>query len=212
MNIQQGVAKSLLSTEAVRLNVQTPFTFVSGIKSPIYCDNRKMIGFPQERSVVVEGFVKKIKEMEAEGSEFDIIAGTATAGIPWAAFISMAMNRPMAYIRGEKKAHGAGRQIEGAEFKGKRVLIIEDLISTGGSSIKAVDASFEEGAKDVEVLAIFSYGFEKAYKSFGEKNIKWSSLSNFETLLEVAKENNYITAEEMLTASSWNKAPEKYGI
>ena len=212
MNIQQGVAKSLLSTEAVRLNVQTPFTFVSGIKSPIYCDNRKMIGFPQERSVVVEGFVKKIKEMEAEGSEFDIIAGTATAGIPWAAFISMAMNRPMAYIRGEKKAHGAGRQIEGAEFKGKRVLIIEDLISTGGSSIKAVDASFEEGAKDVEVLAIFSYGFEKAYKSFGEKNIKWSSLSNVETLLEVAKENNYITSEEMLTASSWNKAPEKYGI
>ena len=86
--------------------------------------------------------------------------------------LSMAMNRPMAYIRGEKKAHGAGRQIEGAEFKGKRVLIIEDLISTGGSSIKAVDASFEEGAKDVEVLAIFSYGFEKAYKSFGEKNIK----------------------------------------
>lgn len=212
MNIQQGVAKSLLSTEAVRLNVQTPFTFVSGIKSPIYCDNRKMIGFPEEREVVVEGFVKKIKEMEAEGAKFDIIAGTATAGIPWAAFIAMTMNRPMAYIRGEKKAHGAGRQIEGAEFKGKRVLIIEDLISTGGSSIKAVDASFEEGAKDVEVLAIFSYEFEKAYKSFGEKNIKWSSLSNFETLLEVAKENNYITSEEMLTASSWNKAPEKYGI
>ncbi len=206
------VAKALLKTEAVKLNVKSPFTFVSGIKSPIYCDNRKMIGFPAERTVVVKEFVNKIREMEKNGTKFDIIAGTATAGIPWAAFIAQELNLPMAYIRGEKKAHGAGRQIEGAEFSGKKVLVIEDLISTGGSSIKAVEASKEAGATYVEVLAIFSYEFKKAYDGFGAANIKWSSLSNFEILLGVAKENNYITADEEIIAASWNKAPEKYGV
>ncbi|MGL4896988.1 MAG: orotate phosphoribosyltransferase, partial [Cetobacterium sp.] len=152
MSREKNIAKSLLGTEAVRLSVKDPFTFVSGIKSPIYCDNRKMIGFPKERQVVVDAFIEVLKE-----KDFDIVAGTATAGIPWAAFIAQEMNVPMAYIRGEKKAHGAGRQIEGAEFEGKKVIIIEDLISTGGSSIKAVAAAREAGAIDVEVLAIFSY-------------------------------------------------------
>jgi orotate phosphoribosyltransferase len=120
MNRAKEVAKSLLSTGAVKLNVQNPFTFVSGIKSPIYCDNRKMIGFPKERQVVIDAFVEKLKK-----KDFDIVAGTATAGIPWAAFIALLMNKPMAYIRSEKKGHGAGRQIEGAEFEGKKVVVIE---------------------------------------------------------------------------------------
>ncbi|MGL4392409.1 MAG: orotate phosphoribosyltransferase [Fusobacteriaceae bacterium] len=206
------VAKALLKTEAVKLNVQVPFTFVSGIKSPIYCDNRKMIGFPEERKIIVKEFINKIKELEKSGIKFDIIAGTATAGIPWSAFIAMELNLPMAYIRGEKKAHGAGRQIEGAEFSGKKVLVIEDLISTGGSSIKAVEVAKESGATYVEVVAIFSYEFKKAYEGFLNANIKWSALSNFEILLGVAKENKYITAAEENIASSWNKAPEKYGV
>ena len=117
----------------------------------------------------------------------------------------------MSYIRGEKKAHGAGRQIEGADFEGKKVIVIEDLISTGGSSIKAVEAARNEGAKEVEVLAIFSYEFDKAYKNFGEKNIKWETLSNFTALLELAKEEKYLTEEEAEIAASWNKNTDTWG-
>lgn len=206
MSRAKNIAKSLLGTEAVRLNVKEPFTFVSGIKSPIYCDNRKMIGFPKERQVVVEAFIEVLKE-----KEFDIVAGTATAGIPWAAFIAQEMNVPMAYIRGEKKAHGAGRQIEGAEFLGKKVIIIEDLISTGGSSIKAVAAAREAGATEVEVLAIFSYEFEKAYKNFGADNIKWTTLSTFASLIEVAKEENYLESSDAEIALKWNTTPDTWG-
>lgn len=206
------VAESLLKTEAVRLNVKTPFTFVSGIKSPIYCDNRKMIGYPEARNIVVAEFVNKIKEMASSGKAFEIIAGTATAGIPWAAFIAQEMNLPMAYIRSEKKAHGAGRQIEGADLTGKRVLVIEDLVSTGGSSIKAAQAALEAGAEKVELLSIFSYDFQKAFNNFKEAGIQWNSLSNFQTLLEIAEKMEYISKGEMELASSWNKAPEKYGI
>ncbi|MBC2853120.1 MAG: orotate phosphoribosyltransferase [Cetobacterium somerae] len=206
MSREKNIAKSLLGTEAVRLSVKDPFTFVSGIKSPIYCDNRKMIGFPKERQVVVDAFIEVLKE-----KEFDIVAGTATAGIPWAAFIAQEMNVPMAYIRGEKKAHGAGRQIEGAEFEGKKVIIIEDLISTGGSSIKAVAAAREAGAIDVEVLAIFSYEFEKAYKNFEQDHIPWTTLSNFASLINVATEENYIDSEEAEIALKWNKTPDTWG-
>lgn len=206
MSRAKDIAKSLLGTEAVRLNVKEPFTFVSGIKSPIYCDNRKMIGFPKERQVVVDAFIEVLKE-----KEFDIIAGTATAGIPWAAFIAQEMNVPMAYIRGEKKAHGAGRQIEGADFQGKKVIIIEDLISTGGSSIKAVAAAREAGASEVEVLAIFSYEFQKAYTNFAADNIEWTTISNFASLIEVATEENYLDLSDAETALLWNKNPESWG-
>ncbi|MGX6591616.1 orotate phosphoribosyltransferase [Cetobacterium ceti] len=206
MDRERRVARALLSTEAVRLNVKEPFTFVSGIKSPIYCDNRKMIGFPEERKVVVKEFIKVL-----EKRDFDVVAGTATAGIPWAAFIATEMNVPMSYIRGEKKAHGAGRQIEGADLQGKRVVVIEDLISTGGSSIKAVNAALEAGAESVKVLSIFSYEFEKAYDNFEEAEIKWESLSNFGTLIQVAKEEKYLTEEEAEIASKWNKAPNTWG-
>lgn len=206
MSREKNIAKSLLGTEAVRLSVKDPFTFVSGIKSPIYCDNRKMIGFPKERQVVVDAFIEVLKE-----KEFDIVAGTATAGIPWAAFIAQEMEIPMAYIRGEKKAHGAGRQIEGADFEGKKVIIIEDLISTGGSSIKAVAAAREAGATDVEVLAIFSYEFEKAYKNFEQDHIPWTTLSNFASLINVATEENYLNEEEAEIALKWNKTPDTWG-
>lgn len=206
MDRERKVARALLTTEAVRLNVKEPFTFVSGIKSPIYCDNRKMIGFPEERKIVVREFIKLLEKVD-----FDIVAGTATAGIPWAAFIAMEMNKPMAYIRGEKKAHGAGRQIEGAELQGKKVIVIEDLISTGGSSIKAVNAAREAGATEVEVFAIFSYEFEKAYKNFEEAGVAWESLSNFSSLIQVAKEENYLTEEEAEIALKWNKTPDTWG-
>ncbi len=205
-NSAKGVAQSLLGVGAVRLNVAEPFTFVSGIKSPIYCDNRKMIGYPEERKVVVDGFIEALK-----GKEFDVLAGTATAGIPWAAFIAERLNVPMAYIRGEKKDHGAGRQIEGADFEGKKVIVIEDLVSTGGSSIKAVEAARAAGAKDVEVIAIFSYEFEKAITNFAAAGIPWTNLSDFTTLIGVATEEKYLTEEEKEIALKWNKSPNTWG-
>lgn len=206
INREKNIAKALLETEAVRLNVKKPFVFVSGIKSPIYCDNRRMIGFPKERETVVNGFVEILKN-----KKFDIVAGTATAGIPWASFIAQKLNIPMAYIRGEKKGYGAGRQIEGAEFNGKKVIIIEDLISTGGSSLKAVKATKEAGAIDVEVVAIFSYEFKKADNNFAKDSVKWETLSNFSSLIEVAKERNYLEEKEADIALEWNKNPEIWG-
>ncbi|WP_163470124.1 orotate phosphoribosyltransferase [Fusobacterium sp. IOR10] len=206
MSRAKDVANSLLSVGAVKLNVKEPFTFVSGIKSPIYCDNRKMIGYPEERNIVVDGFIDILKN-----KSFDIIAGTATAGIPWAGFIAERLNVPMAYIRSAKKDHGAGQQIEGADFQGKKVIVIEDLISTGGSSIKAVQASREAGAKEVEVVAIFSYEFPKAIENFKEANVELENISNFTTLIELAAEKKYLNVEEKEIALKWNKSPNTWG-
>lgn len=206
MSRAKNVAKALLSVEAVRLNVAEPFTFVSGIKSPIYCDNRKMIGYPEDRNVIIEGFVEMLKDVD-----FDVVAGTATAGIPWAAFIADRMNKPMAYIRSKPKAHGAGKQIEGLDVEGKKVIVVEDLISTGGSVITALEAVRREGGEVVEVSAIFTYNFEKAETNFKNAEAKLSTLVDFATMLETAKENNYITAEEVEVASQWNKNPSEWG-
>ncbi len=206
MDRAKMVAKVLLDTEAVRLNVKEPFTFVSGIKSPIYCDNRKVIGYPEARNIVVEGFIEML-----EGKEYDILAGTATAGIPWAAFIAEKLNKPMSYIRSKKKEHGAGNQIEGADLEGKKVIVIEDLISTGGSSIKAVEAAREAGATEVEVVAIFSYEFEKAIKGFENANCKWETISNFSNLIGLAEDEKYLNAEEAEIALKWNKNPSEWG-
>ena len=200
------IAGALLDTKAVKLNVKEPFTFVSGIKSPIYCDNRYVIGFPEARQVIVDAFVSILKD-----KDFDVIAGTATAGIPWASFIAYELNKPLCYIRAEKKEHGRGKQIEGAECEGKKLILIEDLISTGGSSIKAFEAAKSEGAIGLEIIAIFSYEFEKAYKNFEEAGIKFSSLSNFSSLMEIAKDENYITEEELKKALEWNKNPDEWG-
>lgn len=206
MNRNEAIAQVLLSTGAVKLNVKQPFTFVSGIKSPIYCDNRQMIAYPEEREVIIQGFQEAL-----EGKEYDILAGTATAGIPWAAFLAHSLKKPMSYIRGEKKNHGAGKQIEGASVEGKKVIVIEDLISTGGSSIKAVEAAYAEGASSVEVVSIFSYEFPKAYQQFGDKKIPWQSLSNFEVLIHKAEEMNYVTEEERKIAADWNKNADTWG-
>ena len=203
----QKIAMALLSSQAVKLNVKEPFTFVSGIKSPIYCDNRYVIGFPEYRKVIVESFVNILKL-----KDFDIVAGTATAGIPWASFIAYELDKPMCYIRAEKKEHGRGRQIEGADCNGKRLILIEDLISTGGSSIKAFEAAKAEGAIGLEIISIFSYEFEKAKKNFEEANIKFSSLSNFSSLMEIAKDEKYISEDELKKALEWNKDPENWNV
>ena len=199
------ISEALLETNAVQLNVKKPFTFVSGIKSPIYCDNRYIIGFPKYRKIIVNAFIDILKN-----KDFDIIAGTATAGIPWASFIANELDKPLCYIRAEKKEHGKGKQIEGAECKGKKLILIEDLISTGLSSIKAFEAAKEEGAIGLEIISIFSYEFEKASKNFENAKIKFSSLSDFSTLIKIAKDKKFISEEDFQIAVEWNKNPEEW--
>jgi len=192
--IARKVAEILLDVNAVKLNVKEPFTYTSGLISPIYTDNRVLISYPEQRSVIVGGFIELIKE---RGLKPDFLAGTATAGIPWAAFVAERMNLPMVYVRSKPKEHGAGKQIEGMLPEGKSVLIIEDLVSTGGSSLNSVEAIRGEGKGIVhEVLAIFSYGMEEAEAAFRESSTALSTLTNVEILLEVAKEKKYISEEE----------------
>ena len=189
----ENVAKALLDIGAVKIQPDDPFTWASGIISPIYCDNRQIIGNVDARKDIVKYFIEKIKEISPET---EVIAGTSTAGIPHAAFISDAMELPMSYVRGSKKKHGTGRLIEGASVKGKKVVLIEDLISTGGSSIEAAEILREEGAEVEIVLAIFSYQLEKARDNFESSGFKYETLSDLDALLDVSIEESLLTEEE----------------
>ncbi len=204
--MNEEIARVLLEKKAVTLNAKDPFTFVSGIRSPIYCDNRRMIAYPKERGRIVDAFIK-----ESQNYDFDIVAGTSTAGTPWASWISNKLNKPMAYIRGSKKEHGAGNQVEGAEVAGKKVLIIEDLISTGGSSFNAVAAVRDGGGSCVAVIAIFTYDFKKAGKIFKEGGCKLITITNFSTLVNVAKNDGILTDKELSLVLGWNKGPQDWG-
>ena len=204
LSLEEKVAKALFDVKAVKINVNEPFTFASGIKSPIYCDNRFVLGFAEERDAIVEGFV------EAIDKDVDVIVGVATAGIPWAAFIADRMQKPLAYVRNKPKDHGAGKQIEGAEVQGKKVVVIEDLITTGKSSLIAVDVLQKEGVSDMEVKSIFTYGFTSAKENYDKFNCKFSSLSNFDVLINLLANTDYLTDEEAKVALEWSKSPETW--
>jgi orotate phosphoribosyltransferase len=206
MNKKEQTAKILFDLKAVKINVKEPFTFSSGIKSPIYCDNRVILGYPEAREQIVQGFLDII-----DTENTDVIAGVATAGISWAAFIAEKLGKPMAYVRSKPKGHGVGRQIEGAETAGKRVAVIEDLISTGGSSINAAEVLRNSGAESVEVKAIFSYNFKSAFENFEKINCKWDIISDFDILIELLKNEKYLNETEAKTALEWNKNPESWG-
>lgn len=206
LSLEERVAKALFDVKAVKINVNEPFTFASGIKSPIYCDNRFVLGFSDERDVIVDGFVQAID------SDADVIVGVATAGIPWASFIADRMKKPLAYVRNKPKDHGAGKQIEGAEVKGKKVVVIEDLITTGKSSLIAVDVLQKEGVADMEVKSIFTYGFDAAKENYDKFNCKFSSLSNFNVLINLLKNTDYLTKEEAEIALEWSKSPNTWGV
>ena len=206
MNKKEQTAKILFDLKAVKINVKEPFTFSSGIKSPIYCDNRVILGYPEAREQIVQGFLDII-----DTENTDVIAGVATAGISWAAFIAEKLGKPMAYVRSKPKGHGVGRQIEGAETAGKRVAVIEDLISTGGSSINAAEVLRNSGADSVEVKAIFSYNFKSAFENFEKINCKWDTISDFDILIELLKNEKYLNETEAKTALEWNKNPERWG-
>lgn len=205
MNIQNEVAKNLLEIKAVTLRPNDPFTWASGIKSPIYCDNRFVLSFPEKRDVVVKGFVELIKK---EYSEADTIMGTATAGIPWAALVAAEMSLPMGYVRSSNKDHGKGNKIEGRVEKGMKVVIVEDLISTGGSVKGVVEALQDAGCIVLGVVAIFTYLLPASEQLFQEINTDLKTLSNYDVLIDVALENNYIKENDLEKLKAWKKNPK----
>jgi orotate phosphoribosyltransferase len=205
--VAREVAESLLQIKAVVLNPSQPFTWTSGIKSPIYCDNRKTLSFPKVRTFIKTSFADIITD---EFKNVDVIAGVATAGIPHGALIADVLNLPFVYVRDKAKGHGLENQIEGKLEKGQKVFVIEDLISTGGSSLKAVEALREAGAEVLGLGAIFTYGFEKAVKAFEQANCKFFTLSNYEILLDKAIEDNYVKPEERDELINWYKDPEAW--
>ena len=192
--MEKAIAKALLSIEAVFLRPENPFTWASGIKSPIYCDNRLTLTAPIARTQVEEG-LKTI--IEKEYPDVDVIMGTSTAGIAHAAIVAHMMGKPMGYVRGGAKDHGRGNQIEGKLEKGQKVVVVEDLISTGGSVIEVVEVLREAGAQVLGIASIFTYGMKKGLVRLADANVKNVSLSNFDTLVNVAAGEGYIKEEQV---------------
>ena len=192
MTLAKEIARDLLKIKAVYLKPEEPFTWASGIKSPIYTDNRVTLAYPETRTLIEDGFVEKI---QAEFPDVEVIAGTATAGIPHGAIIADKMNLPFAYIRSKPKDHGAGNQIEGRVAPGQKMVVIEDLISTGGSVLDAIAAAKREGADVIGAAAIFTYELPKAEKNFNEAAVKLVTLSNYTELIHLAEQEGYINAE-----------------
>lgn len=196
----QNIAQSLLEIKAVTLSPDDPYTWSSGIKSPIYCDNRVTLAYPEIRENIYQGLIELIKE---HAQDAEIISGTATAGIPHAAFVADQLKLPMSYVRSKSKGHGKGNQIEGALSKEKKVVVIEDLISTGGSSINAVEALIEDGAEVLGVFAIFTYGINKAEEAFKAIDVPFYTLSNYDELISVAEKEGYIENKDIKTLKAW---------
>jgi orotate phosphoribosyltransferase len=203
--IARDVAEMLLEIKAVVLNPNQPYTWASGLKSPIYCDNRKTLSHPKVRTFIKTAFADVVSE---EFSNCDVIAGVATAGIPHGVLVADVLNKPFVYVRDKPKGHGLENLIEGKLVKGQKVVVIEDLISTGGSSLKAVKAIREAGAEVLGLGAIFTYGFEKSVKVFEEEKCKFFTLSDYPSLLEIALKQDYIKSSEIETLRNWYTNPE----
>ena len=193
MELKKEIAKGLLSIEAVFLRPEEPFTWASGIKSPIYCDNRLTLTAPEVRTKVEEGLVQTVKE---NYPDCEVLMGTSTAGIAHAAIVGHLMNLPMGYVRSSAKDHGRTNQIEGKLLPGQKVVVIEDLISTGGSAIDTVKVLREAGAEVLGIASIFTYGMKKGIERMAEAGVKNVSLCDLDALVEVAAETGYIKAED----------------
>lgn len=198
------VAKNLLKIQAVFLKPNDPFTWASGIKSPIYCDNRLTLSYPETRRVVENGLADLIKTYYPT---CEVVMGTSTAGIAHAAYVSEILDLPMGYVRGGAKDHGRGNQIEGVIPVGKDVVVIEDLISTAGSSIEVVEVLREAGCNVLGIASIFTYGLQKGLDRLAQANVINHSLSNFETLVKVAAEENYISESDIAKVLKFQKNP-----
>lgn len=206
--LAKQLAGDLLRIKAVTVaGRENLFTWVSGIKSPIYCDNRVTISYPEVRRAIATGFSEIVRK-HYPGTE--VVAGTATAGIPHAAWVADQLNLPMVYVRSAPKGHGQGNQIEGRISPGAKVVLIEDLLSTGGSSIKAVEALQQAGAEVVAVLAIFSYLFPEVEAKFGSANIPFQTLTDYGVLLPLAAELGYVKPDELSALEAWSGNPRMF--
>jgi orotate phosphoribosyltransferase len=202
-------AELLLQINAIKLNPKNPFTWASGWKSPIYCDNRIILSFPPIRNYIREEFAKKL---EKQFGKPDVIAGVATGAIGIGILVAEYLGLPFVYVRPEPKSHGRNNQIEGFLQRGQNVVVVEDLISTGGSSLKAVDALREAGANVKGMAAIFSYGFDLASENFKKANVDLYTLSDYEHLLSLATSKKYITEEEQQALQDWRLDPSSWGV
>lgn len=208
MEIEKLIAGHLLETKAVKLSPEKPFLWASGWHSPIYCDNRKLLSYPSIRKDIIAAFVSVITE---NFKNVDIIAGVATGAIAWGALVAEKLDKPFIYVRPKPKDHGLGAQVEGELPKGAKVVVIEDLISTGKSSLSAVDALEKNGAIVDGMVAIFSYHFIKSIRAFEEANVTLYTLSQYETLLDLAVEKNYIDGAMLNLLKEWRINPELWG-
>ena len=202
--MKKKIARLLLKIEAVFLRPEDPFTWASGIKSPIYCDNRLILSYPDARKQVEAGLASLIKK-HYHGCE--LVAGTSTAGIPHAALVADILDLPMAYVRGSAKDHGRNNRIEGKVIMGQKVVVVEDLISTAGSVVEVVDALREAGANVLGIVSIFTYGMQKGTNRLKDANIENVSLTNFMTLAKVAAEEGYISEKDIGRLEAFQKNP-----
>lgn len=207
-DIARETARFLLQVKAVKLNPNHPFTWTSGLKSPIYCDNRVTLSFPAVRNYMRQQFVKIINE---EFGLVECVAGVATAGIPQGVLVAQELGLPFVYVRSENKAHGLENKIEGRIEEGKSVVVVEDLVSTGKSSLAAVHALQEAGCVVKGMVAIFSYDLDKARTAFKEAKCRLITLSDYNILVKEALESNYITDNDLQSLVKWRENPDKWG-
>ena len=206
--IEKAVAKSLLDIKAVMLRPENPFTWASGWKSPIYCDNRKVLSYPEIRESICQWMADIIKK---NYPEVEVIAGVATGAIAHGYLVAHILGKPFCYVRPKPKDHGTGSQIEGLLEEGAKVVIVEDLISTGMSSLAAKNALVNAGADVLGMVAIFSYNFNQARKAFEDSNVELTTLSNYDTLIEVATEIGYVKESDKEVLKEWRIAPSTWG-
>ncbi len=207
--VEKLIAKSLLQIKAIKLSPANPFTWASGWRSPIYCDNRKVLSYPEVRKQVYENFAKLIAEKYPDAQ---VIAGVATGAIAHGVLVAEAMGKPFIYVRSSPKAHGLANQVEGEFHAGDRVVVVEDLVSTGGSSLSAVEALRAAGCDVLGMVAIFSYGFPTADDNFRKAGVTLDTLSNYKALIECATEEGYVKEEELKTLRAWRQSPGTWGI
>jgi orotate phosphoribosyltransferase len=207
MTNEKAVAEKLLQINAIKLSPQQPFTLASGWKSPIYCDNRRVLSFPFIRDFIKSEMCNVVFEQFPQA---EILAGVATAGIPWGAMVADQLKLPFIYVRPKPKEHGLGNQIEGFYEKDQKVLVIEDLISTGKSSLEVVEVLRKAGVEVEGMVSIFTYNFDVAAKAFAEAGVKYQSLTNYAALIELAVEKGIVTPGEQNTLLNWRQDPSNW--
>jgi orotate phosphoribosyltransferase len=205
--LEEIVAMQLLQIKAIKLQPANPFKWASGWKSPIYCDNRKTLSYPKVRNFIKIQFARRIME---RWPEVDVIAGVATGAIAQGAMVADLLDKPFVYIRSSPKGHGLENLIEGDLRPGQKVVVIEDLISTGGSSLKAVEALRNYGAEVLGMEAIFTYGFQVAENNFFEEKVEYETLSNYQSLIKVAAEVGYVSSDDLSALSQWREDPSEW--